>query len=70
MDETAKPDELREISIPEFIDGQLGMLSRRMKPEQRAKVRWYRDRIAILAKQEPGSAPVTAEHPGQTAAAA
>ena len=70
MSNQAMPKDSEEINIPEFIDGQLGMLSRRMKPEQRATVRWYRDRIAILAKQAPQSQPVpSTEHPGQVSAA-
>lgn len=42
-------------SISDFLNGQLGMLSRRMSPEERARVRWYRERIALLEKQEPGA---------------
>lgn len=59
------------LNVADFIDGQLGMLSRRMNPEERARVRWYRDRIAQLKKQEPAAFPVAAptEHPGHAPAA-
>jgi len=65
MSNEATPAATPEFSVAEFIDGQLGMLTRRMKPEERAKVRWWRDRIAILAKQEPGDEPI----PGDSKAA-
>lgn len=55
---TVKPSPSMGFSISEFIDGQLGMLSRRMTPEERAQVKWWRERISILAKQEPAAEPI------------
>ena len=71
MRNTATPEAPSELNVADFIDGQLGMLSRRMNHEERARVRWYRDRIALLKKQEPAAFPLPApaEHPGQQPAA-
>jgi hypothetical protein len=50
-----------KFSVAEFIDSQLGMLQRRATPEERAQIRWFRDRVAILAKQQPAAEPVSAQ---------
>jgi hypothetical protein len=47
-----------KLSVAEFIDGQLAMFQRRLGPEERAEIRWWRDRIAHLAKQAPKAEPI------------
>ena len=74
MSNTATTQSAEEFDVAEFIDGQLGMMSRRLSPEGRARIRWFRDRIKLLAKQQPGMAPVPTEpahveHPGHPHAA-
>lgn len=46
------------LNVAEFVDGQLAFLQRRASPEERAKIRWWRERVGLLAKQEPRAEPV------------
>jgi hypothetical protein len=49
-----------KLTVADYLDGQLAMFARRCTPEERAEIRWWRDRLAHLAKQAPRAEPVPA----------
>lgn len=48
----------KQLSVADFLDGQLAFLQRRATPEERALIRWWRERVPLLAKQEPKAEPI------------
>lgn len=47
-----------KLTVADFLDGQLAFLQRRATPEERAQIRWWRERVPLLAKQEPKAEPI------------
>lgn len=54
----AAPAAPAKLRVVDFLDGQLAFLQRRATPEERALIRWWRDRLPQLAKQEPKAEPI------------
>ena len=55
-------------SVESFLDDMLVMRQRRSSPEERLNIKWWRERVALLAKQQPGTAPLPADGETQQAA--
>lgn len=59
MSQTASAETTPAVpSVEAFLDDMLVMRQRRGTPEERANIKWWRERVALLAKQQPATEPL------------